>query len=143
MADEPDFDPSLAAIRPPYTAALNDLVRRTLGFESDAPYHILGGGIGPWDWGSSGAGFTDTGDALRDAFAKNPHMRLFVGSGYFDLATPYFATEYTLDHLGLPPALSARITRRYYQAGHMMYIDVDELAALRRDVAAFIADALK
>ena len=143
VADEPDFDPSMAAIRPPYTAALNDLVRRTLGFQSDSPYHILGGGIGSWDWGSSGAGFTDTGDALRDAFAKNPHMRLFVGSGYFDLATPYFATEYTLDHLGLPPALSSRITRRYYQAGHMMYIDVDELAALRRDVAAFIADALK
>ncbi len=143
VAEQPDFDPSLTAIRPPYTAALNDLVRRTLGFESDAPYHILGGGIGQWDWGSSGSGFADTGDALRDAFAKNPHMRVFVASGYFDLATPYFATEYTLGHLGLPPSLASRITRRYYQAGHMMYIDVDELAALRRDVGAFIADALK
>jgi carboxypeptidase C (cathepsin A) len=143
VAEQPDFDPSLTAIRPPYTAALNDLVRRTLGFETDAPYHILGGGIGQWDWGSSGSGFADTGDALRDAFAKNPHMRVFVGSGYFDLATPYFATEYTLAHLGLPPSLASRITRRYYQAGHMMYIDVDELAALRRDVAAFIAEALK
>ena len=143
VADEPDFDPSLAAIRPPYTAALNDLVRRTLGFQSDVPYHILGGGIGTWDWGSAGSGFTDTGDALRDAFAKNPHMRVFVGSGYFDLATPYFATEYTLDHLGLPGDLAARITRRYYRAGHMMYIDVNELAGLRKDVAAFIAEALK
>ena len=143
VAEQPDFDPSLAAIRPPYTAAFNDLVRRGLGFNSDVPYHILGGGIGQWDWGSAGAGFTDTGDALRDAFAKNPHMRLFVGSGYFDLATPYFATEYTLDHLGLPSALASRITRRYYQAGHMMYIDIDELAALRRDVAAFMTEALK
>jgi len=143
VAEQPDFDPSLAAIRPPFTAAFNDLVRRSLGFNSDVPYHILGGGIGQWDWGSAGGGFADTGDALRDAFAKNPHMRLFVGSGYFDLATPYFATEYTLDHLGLPPSLTSRITRRYYQAGHMMYIDVDELAALRRDVAAFMAEALK
>ncbi len=143
VADEPDFDPSLTAIRPPYTAALNDLVRRTLGFQSDLPYHILGGGIGTWDWGSAGAGFTDTGDALRDAVAKNPHMRVFVGSGYFDLATPYFATEYTLDHLGLPGDLAGRITRRYYRAGHMMYIDVKELAALRKDVAAFMTEALR
>jgi carboxypeptidase C (cathepsin A) len=106
------------------------------------PYHILGGGIGTWDWGSSGAGFTDTGDALREAFVKNPHMHVFVGSGYFDLATPYFATEYTLDHLGLPPDLATRITRRYYRAGHMMYIDLAELAALRKDVAQFFQDAL-
>jgi carboxypeptidase C (cathepsin A) len=140
--ERPDFDPSMTAIRPPYTAALNDLVRRTLGFQSDMPYHILGGGIGTWDWGSSGAGFTDTGDALREAFVKNPHMRVFVGSGYFDLATPYFATEYTLDHLGLPPDLATRITRRYYRAGHMMYIDLAELAALRKDVAQFFQDAL-
>jgi carboxypeptidase C (cathepsin A) len=143
VAEEPGFDPSLAAIRPPYTAALNDLLRRTLGFRSDVPYHILGGGIGAWDWGSAGSGFADTGDSLRDAFVKNPHMRVFVASGYFDLATPYFATEYTLNHLGLPPELAARVTRRYYQAGHMMYIDVDELTALRRDVAEFLEQALK
>jgi carboxypeptidase C (cathepsin A) len=138
----PDFDPSMTAIRPPYTAALNDLVRRTLGFQSDMPYHILGGGIGTWDWGSAGSGFTDTGDALRDAFVKNPHMRVFVGSGYFDLATPYFATEYTLDHLGLPAPLTSRITRRYYRAGHMMYIDLAELGALRRDVGQFFRESL-
>jgi carboxypeptidase C (cathepsin A) len=143
VAEQPDFDPSLAAIRPPYTAAFNDHVRRALGFHSDEPYHILGGGIGSWDWGSAGDGFADTGDALRQAFAKNPHMRVFVASGYFDLATPYFATEYTLAHLGLPPELSARIVKRYYRAGHMMYIDVKELAALRRDVTAFLDDTLR
>ena len=142
VAEQPEFDPSLAAIRPPYTAALNDLVRRTLRFESDLPYHILGGGIGRWDWGSAGDGFADTGDALRQAFAKNPHMRVFVASGYFDLATPYFATEYTLEHLNLPAGQQARVVRRYYNAGHMMYIDVKELAALRKDVAAFIDQAV-
>ena len=70
-------------------------------------------------------------------------MRLFVGSGYFDLATPYFATEYTLAHLGLPAEQTARVTKRYYRAGHMMYIDVKELAALRRDVGQFFQEALK
>jgi carboxypeptidase C (cathepsin A) len=58
-----------------------------------------------------------------------------------DLATPYFATEYTLNHLGLDQSLRDRMTRRYYRAGHMMYIDVQELAALRRDVAAFLREA--
>ena len=139
-AERPAFDPSLAAIRPPYTSMFNDYVRRDLGFKSDLPYYILGGGIGSWEWGAENR-FADTSDALGGALTQNPHMRLFVGSGYFDLATPYFATEYTLDHLGLDTGLQERVTRHYYRAGHMMYIDVKELIALRRDVAAFIATA--
>ena len=82
----------MAAIRPPYTATFNDYVRRKLGYKTDTVYHILGGGIGtPWDFGSPN-GFADTSEALRSAFAKNPDMRLFVANGYYDLATPYFAT---------------------------------------------------
>jgi carboxypeptidase C (cathepsin A) len=139
-AERPAFDPSLAAIRPPYTATFNDYVRRELAFKSDLPYYVLGGGIGTWEWDAENR-FADTSDALADALARNPHMRLFVASGYFDLATPYFATEYTLNHLGLDASLQDRTTRRYYRAGHMMYIDVQELAALRRDVAAFLREA--
>ncbi len=141
-SERPDFDPSMAAIRPPYTAMFNDYVRRELGFKSDLTYHILGGGIGPWDWGSAGNGFADTSEALRSAFAKNPHMRLFVASGYYDLATPYFATEYTLRHLGLDPSLKANVGTAYYEAGHMMYIHKGELARLRADVGAFVKGAL-
>jgi carboxypeptidase C (cathepsin A) len=140
-SERPDFDPSLAAIRPPYTAAFNDYVRRELGFSSDLPYHVLGGGFTSWDWGSADEGFPDTSEALRRALARNPHMRVFVASGYYDLATPYYATEYTLSHLGLQPSLREHVTQRYYEAGHMMYIDGAVLAALRRDVAAFIAAA--
>lgn len=139
--ERPDFDPSMAAIRPPYTAMFNDYVRRELGFKSDLTYHILGGGIGPWDWGS-GNGFADTSEALRSAFAKNPHMKLFVASGYYDLATPYFATQYTLAHLGLDPSLKSSVSTAYYEAGHMMYIHTVELARLRKDVGAFVASAL-
>jgi carboxypeptidase C (cathepsin A) len=141
-AERPDFDPSMAAIRPPYTAMFNDYVRRSLGFKSDLTYHILGGGIGPWDWGSAGTGFADTSEALRSAFSKNPHMRLFVASGYYDLATPYFATEYTLRHLGLDPSLKGSIGTAYYEAGHMMYIHTGELARLRKDVGEFVSGAL-
>jgi carboxypeptidase C (cathepsin A) len=139
--DTPDFDPSMAAIRTPYTAMFNHYVRTALGYQSDLTYHILGGGIGPWDWGSAGEGFPDTSEALRSAFAKNPYMKLFVASGYYDLATPYFATEYTLSHLGLDPTLRGSVTTAEYEAGHMMYIHAGELARLKSDVSAFLRQA--
>jgi carboxypeptidase C (cathepsin A) len=143
IAETPDFDPSLAAIRPPYTAMFNQYVRSDLGYKSDQTYYILGGGIGPWDWGAGGwQGFPDVSGPLRSAFSKNADMKLFVASGHYDLATPYFATAYTLDHLGLEPAERARVTTREYEAGHMMYIDEAELARLKKDVSEFIRGAL-
>jgi carboxypeptidase C (cathepsin A) len=136
----PEFDPSMAAIRPPYTATFNQYVRAELGFRSDLEYYILGGGIGRWDFGADNA-YADTSDALRSAFAKNPYMKLFVASGYYDLATPYFAAEYTLRHMGLDPSLRTSVTTTFYEAGHMMYIDQTSLAQLKRDAAAFVQNA--
>ena len=78
----------------------------TSGYKSDL--HVLHPGRRhrrPGTGAPAGSGFADTSEALRSAFAKNPHMKLFVASGYYDLATPYFATEYTLRHLGLDPSL--------------------------------------
>jgi carboxypeptidase C (cathepsin A) len=69
-------------------------------------------------------------------------MKLFVASGFYDLATPFFATEYTLSHMGLDPSQRSRISTAYYEAGHMMYIHEAELARLKKDVAAFLSDAL-
>ena len=141
VAERPDFDPSIAAIVPPYTAAFNQYVRADLGFKSDLTYFVLGGGIhGPWEFPQNT--FADTSGALRSAFAKNPSMRLFVASGHFDLATPYVATRYTLAHMGLTAEQRARITTKEYEAGHMMYLHVGELAKLRKDVGAFLASAL-
>ena len=139
----PEYDPSIAATRPPYTATMNQYVRTELNYKTDQPYYILGGGIGQWDWGSARAGFPDVSGALRSAFAKNPDMKLFVASGHYDLATPYFATKYTLDHLGLEPEERARVTTREYEAGHMMYVDTGELEKLHSDVSAFLTAALK
>lgn len=143
VTENPEFDPSMSAIRPPYTAMLNNYVRGSLGYKTDAEYYILGGGIKtPWDWGPSGNGYTDTSDALRSAFAKNPYMKLFIASGYYDLATPYFATKYTLNHLGLDPTLRGNITTDEYEAGHMMYIESQSLAKLKTDVTNFLQHAL-
>lgn len=140
VTERPDFDPSLTAIRPPYTATFNQYVRSELGFRSDLEYYILGGGIGRWDFGSDNA-YADTSTALLAAINKNPHMKLFVASGYYDLATPYFAAEYTLRHMGLDPTLRAGVTTTFYEAGHMMYIDLNSLAQLKRDAAAFVQNA--
>jgi carboxypeptidase C (cathepsin A) len=142
VSERPEFDPSMTAIRPPYTAMFNHYVRTSLRYETDLVYYILGGGIGAWDWGQVGFGAADTSEALRSAFAKNPDMKLFVASGHYDLATPYHATEYTLAHMGLDPTQRSRVTTAYYEAGHMMYIHAAELAKLKRDVSAFVESAL-
>jgi len=136
------FDPTVATIRPPYTAMFNDYVRGELGFRSDIEYFILGGGTGHWDWETKNS-YADTGENLRNTFAKNPYMKLFVASGQFDLATPHFAAAYTLSHLGLTPSLKGNITTRRYRAGHMMYLDSTALPQLKRDVAEFIDGAVK
>ncbi len=140
--DGPEFDPSMAAIRPPYTAVFNDYVRRDLGYKNDSVYHILGGGFtGPWNWNADNS-YANTSVALKSAFSKNPFMKLFIAYGYYDMATPYFAAEYTIDHMNLDPSLKPNIKTAYYEAGHMMYIDVKSLAKLKQDVAAFVQSAI-
>jgi carboxypeptidase C (cathepsin A) len=134
-------DPSMSAIRAPYTAAFQQYVHESLGFVTDRPYYILGEGVGNWDFGPSGDGYADTSAALRDALAKNPAMKILVGSGYYDLATPFFAAEYTLAHMNLDPELRKQVSLTYYPAGHMMYVHTPSLLQLKADVARFIDDA--
>ncbi|MGO9240940.1 MAG: S10 family peptidase [Bryobacteraceae bacterium] len=134
---EPEFDPAMTTIRPPYTAAWYNYVRAELGYESDDDYYILGGGVRGWDYASDNH-YADVTDALRQAFEKNPYMKLYVGAGHFDMATPYFAAWYTLDHMALPEAAKANIRRCEYESGHMYYINVESLRAMKRDVASFL-----
>jgi carboxypeptidase C (cathepsin A) len=142
VSERADFDPSLAAVRAPYTAMLNHYLRTEIGYKSDLVYHILGSGIGNWDWGTTN-GYVDTSDGLQSAFARNPHMKLFVALGDYDLATPYFATEYTLNRLGIDSSLRGNIQMGYYEAGHMMYIDDKSITELKRDLSAFIQNSLR
>ncbi len=138
VGERPETDPSISAIRAPYTSTFNQYVRDELGYQTDVPYFILGEGVGNWDWGSQ-MGYPDTSAALRDALAKNPHMKIFVASGYFDLATPYFATEYTLAHMNLLPEQRKNIETAEYEAGHMMYVHGPSLGKLKREVAEFLS----
>jgi carboxypeptidase C (cathepsin A) len=136
----PDFDASEAAIRPPYTSTFNQYVRSELNYKSDLEYYILGGGIGPWNWGTNN-GYVDTSVALRDALARYPYLKIYVAMGYYDMATPYYAVQYTMHHISLDPALLKNFSTGYYEAGHMMYIDEKSIGKLRTDVRKFIDDA--
>ncbi|HMQ02719.1 MAG TPA: hypothetical protein PKD26_02225 [Pyrinomonadaceae bacterium] len=136
--NNPEFDPSMTAIRTPYTSTFNDYVRRDLGFKTDLEYYILGGGITtPWNWNTNNA-YADTTGALSSAMRKNPYMKVFLASGYYDMATPYFAADYTMSSMQLDPALRRNITTAYYEAGHMMYIEKASLIKLKNDIAAFM-----
>jgi carboxypeptidase C (cathepsin A) len=137
-----DFDPSMTDIRPPYTAMFNQYVRSELGYKNDSTYYVLGGGILPWDYGVQNQNrYVDVSEALRSAFAKNPHMKVFVGCGYYDMATPYFAAEYTFSHMGLHPNVRKNVSFNYYTAGHMFYIDVPSHRKLKGDITRFVKDA--
>jgi carboxypeptidase C (cathepsin A) len=127
----------MTAIRPPYTAAFNQYVRAELGYESDLEYFILGGGIGRWNPNSDGE-YVNVSDSLRRALTRNPYMKIYLGAGLFDMATPYFAAFYTLDHMGLPPALRSNIRIHEYEAGHMYYIHTPALQTLKKDMAGFL-----
>jgi carboxypeptidase C (cathepsin A) len=134
-----EFDPSMAAIIGPYTAALNDYLRAELSFESDLPYEILTERVYPWSYAEFENAYVDVAKTLRQAITTNPALKVYVANGYYDLATPYFATEYTFNHLGLDKALQSNIRMGYFEAGHMMYIHMPSLAKLKGELAEFLA----
>ncbi len=133
------FDPSEAAVRPAYTATFNQYVRTELGYKTDTPYHILGGGqIGAWDWGPSGTGYPETGSSLREAMSENPHLKVLIAAGYYDLATPFAAVDDTLAHLKLDPSIRPNVRVTTYEAGHRMYLHAPSLAKLKQDATRFL-----
>jgi carboxypeptidase C (cathepsin A) len=141
----PQYDPSLETIFGPFSSAMNHYVREDLEYESELIYEFLNSDINrDWDW-SSGLvgrqGFIDVSHNLREALAINDNLKVFIASGYYDLATPYFATKYTLNHLWLGEQRS-NITTKNYDSGHMIYTHLEEHKKLFQDVKAFYEEPL-
>ncbi len=136
--DNADYDPSYTALQGPFTATLYDYLRAELKYESDLPYEILSPRVWPWNYGSYQNRYLNFSETLRKAMTINPSLKVFVGSGYFDLATPWYATDYTFDRLGLDPSLRDHVTMKYYDAGHMMYVHKPSLVRMKADLAEFI-----
>ncbi len=137
ISAEFEHDPSMSALMAPYAMTYQNYVRQELGYETDKPYLIFKGIQSPWQWDMPEGGPPDTSAALSQAMVRNPWMRVFVASGYYDLATPFVATEYTMSHLSLPPDLRGNIQIKEYEAGHMMYTHEESMQNLARDVREF------
>jgi carboxypeptidase C (cathepsin A) len=145
LAEYADYDPQSNAITGAFTAAFNTYVRDDLKFGQDKSYRAISDNIGEsWDWKhrvGPNFGFPGSpnveGDLIQ-AMLTNPHLQIEIENGLYDLATPFFATEYTMEHLGLPEKLQKNIHQQYYDAGHMMYLREDDLIKLKNNVASFI-----
>jgi carboxypeptidase C (cathepsin A) len=139
----PEYDPSLSLYVGVYSSNFNDYVRRTLNFESDLVYEYLTGRVQPWNWGQQGnSGYLYVADDLNAAMVKNPYLKVMFASGWYDLATPYFATDYTVNHLNLSPERRRNVRQTYYPGGHMMYHHQESRQKLNRDVISFMEWAL-
>ncbi len=134
-------DPSMSAIMGPYTASLYDYVRGELKYESDLPYEILTPKVWPWSYSDFENRFVNVAETMRKAISTHPHLKIHVANGFFDLATPYLATAYTFEHMGLTRELHENISMSYYEAGHMMYVHRPSLKVLRENLAKFIQSA--
>ncbi len=139
--DTATADPSLDRYSGLFASAVNDYLRSELDVRDDLPYWFLNGDVGKaWNWrpGIQGSqGYVDVSQQLTDAMHLNPSLRVFIAAGLYDLATPYFAAVYTVNHLALDRSLAKNIVLRTYPAGHMMYTDRATLRQLNRDAAAF------
>ncbi len=137
----PERDPSMGATGGAYSATLKDYVRRELGFEMDIPYNILANLYRDWKYDRCENQYVNMAEELRKTMVTNPFMKIFVANGYYDLATPYFATEYTFNHLGIPAELQGNISMGYYESGHMMYVHMPSLVKIKNDLAEFVDQA--
>ncbi|MBT0586239.1 S10 family peptidase [Alteromonas oceanisediminis] len=135
-----EADPSAYAIDGAYTAAIQSYFASDLDVQRDARYHVLSGEVfSGWNWlyGNSARsqGFLNVTPILAKAMRQNKDFRIFVANGYYDLATPFFATEHSMNHHGID---RDRVDMKYYQAGHMMYIHQPSMDALIDDMRAFL-----
>jgi carboxypeptidase C (cathepsin A) len=136
--EHPTHDPSLVAITGPYSAALNHYVRAELGYESDLPYEVFTSRVQPWSYAEFEGRHVTVASMLSEAMRHNPHLRVYVGCGYYDATTPFFVAEDAFAHLQIPGELRSNISFEYYEAGHMTYVHEPSRLRQSADLAAFV-----
>ncbi|HXA76678.1 MAG TPA: hypothetical protein VNV41_06050 [Candidatus Acidoferrales bacterium] len=150
LTENSEYDPSFSAVVGAFTAAFNGYVREDLKFGQDRTYKVLPSEPSQnWDWKhSSGFGNffpgapTVAGDLIRELI-DNPRLQIQIENGYFDMATPFFATEYTIEHALLPGNVQDRVHLQYYNSGHMIYLHDEDRVKLKGNIASFIDSAVK
>jgi carboxypeptidase C (cathepsin A) len=138
VSEYPYQDPSLFITQGSYAAMFNNYVRDALNFKTSLQYIAISDKVNQsWKWSSGKQGYVDVTASLAEAMSLNDHLRVFVGSGYFDLTTPWLSQQYTLTHLGIADVLQGNITHRYYESGHQIYTSIPALKKLTSDAASF------
>jgi carboxypeptidase C (cathepsin A) len=143
IADRPDFDPTDSAIDAAFVATGNYYVRQVLGYQTTLIYRPTVNVFRQWDWKHNGNLPTNTAQDLAAAMAFDPNLRVFSANGYYDFATPFWATVYTLNHLNLPPQLQQNISYGFYESGHMVYLHPAALAQFHADLENWYARTLQ
>ncbi|RAK54395.1 peptidase S10 [Phenylobacterium soli] len=146
----PEYDPSDVAVSGAFIGAVHDYLERDLGYQTNMTYRPSGQGINMgWNWKhkAPGARFAssvaDTAQDLGAAIRQNPHLHVYSLNGVYDMATPFFGTEYDLSHMWLEPSLRGNVRFAYYPSGHMVYLNPDAFRAMRADVARMIDEATR
>jgi carboxypeptidase C (cathepsin A) len=141
--DNLESDPAANLTMGPMSSALNAYLRSELGFKTDDFYEILSMEVNQrWDYEDFKNKYVDTSEKLREVMSRSQRMKVFVACGYYDLATPHLASEYTFSHMGLDPEIRKNVSMKYYDAGHMMYIHKPSLVQLAADMREFIGASL-
>lgn len=130
------FDPSFANIDGSFTAAINDYFQKELNFKEEKGYNIFGD-VYPWNYNNVQNQYLNVAESLRDAMSKNPALKVYVGCGFYDFATPYFTAQYDIEHMFLRPEQRKNVQVHTYEAGHMYYINKSSLAQFKKDVDDF------
>jgi carboxypeptidase C (cathepsin A) len=136
------YDPSFSNIDGPFTSSINDYLQKELLIKEEKPYTILAN-VWPWNYNNVQNKFLNVAENLRDAMAKNPALKVYVGSGYHDFATPYFTAKYDIEHMFLRPETKKNIRHYFYNSGHMYYINMPDMIQFKKDVDSFYDWALK
>jgi carboxypeptidase C (cathepsin A) len=131
-----EFDPSNHALSGPYLSLFLDYLKRDLNYENDLQY-FTSGQVQPWDYRPFQNRYLNLVESLRATMARNPALHILVLNGYYDFATPFGGTEHTFDHLGYDNTYRERVSMKYYEGGHMMYIVPSVLSQVKRDLKAF------
>lgn len=146
--ETPDWDPTDAGIDSAFVAAGNAYMRQTLRYNPPNLYRyeiyneIYANGHS-WNNSHNGLNITNVTTDLASAMTYNPALQVFSANGYFDFATPFFATVYALNHMNLAPAIQRNITYGFYPSGHMIYLSVPALKRYHADLERWYAKTLQ
>jgi len=136
------YDPSFSNIDGPFTTAMNDYINRDLLFKEEKAYNIFGN-VYPWNYNNVQNKFLNVAENLRDAMTKNPSLKVYVGSGYYDFATPYFTAKYDVAHMFLRKEAQGNVRHYFYNSGHMYYINEPDMVQFKKDVNEFFDWSLR